>query len=370
MSSNVVNGARESVSDEDVSLVEVASTIIRNWRMIAVLPLALALSIGLVTLSRDRTYTAAASFILQGSEGRGGGGALALAAQFGISLGAEGAGQTPQFYSDVLRSIAILRKAVESEYQIPAPDGGTRTASLIELYEVREDRGVPSWQRAVDRLRNDISTSIGWETGIVRLTVSAPHHPVLSEQIAERLLALLNEFNLEARQSRAHEEGRFISGRLDEAQAELLAAERTLQEFLSQNRDFRNSPALLFDHDRLQRQVAMRQEVFTSLLRAQEQTRIDAVRDTPLLTIIDGPIGAAQQNGRGLMLRTMLAFILGLGIAVVAAFVNEFVRRRRETEDPKYLEFQGLANQAWEDLRHPDRWLRRTERRRGAGRDH
>jgi capsular polysaccharide biosynthesis protein len=70
----------------------------------------------------------------------------------------------------------------------------------------------PGW-RAVDRLREAISTSaVDRETGVVRLTVSATH-PALSEQIAQRLLELLNEFNTEARQSRAQEEGRFIGAR-------------------------------------------------------------------------------------------------------------------------------------------------------------
>lgn len=350
------------VPDDEISLIEIANTIMRSWRLIAILPVTLALAIGLWTLSQDRTYAASASFIPQASEGRGGGGASALAQQFGVSLSTERPGQSPQFYADVLQSLAILRKAVESEYAVPGPDGGTRTANLIQFYEVDEPGTVAPWRKAVDRLRDAASTSVARETGVVRLSVSAAH-PALSEQIAQRLLELLNEFNMEARQSRAQEEGRFISDRLSEARAELLAAERGLQQFLRQNREFRNSPELVFDHDRLQRQVAMRQEVYTSLLRSQEQVRIDAVRDTPLLTIIDSPIGAAQPEGRGTVLLTMLAFMLGLMLAVFAAFIGEFVRRSRETDDPHYREFQGLARQAWEDVRRPYWWLRRSDRK-------
>jgi uncharacterized protein involved in exopolysaccharide biosynthesis len=356
------------VPEDEISLVEIANTILRNWRMIAVLPVILALVIGLWTLSQERTYSASASFIPQGTEGRGGGGASALAQQFGVNLGTDRPGHSPQFYAELLTSLAILRKAVESDYAVPGDNGRARTASLIELYEIDEPGVVAPWRKAVDQLRGDISTSVARETGVVRLTVSASH-PALSELIAQRLLELLNEFNLEARQSRAQEEGRFITGRLAEAQAELLGAERALQEFLRQNREFRNSPELLFDHDRLQRQVAMRQEVYTSLLRSQEEARIDAVRDTPLLTIIDSPIGAAQPEGRGTVLRAMLAFMLGLMIAVIAAFIGEFARRSRETENPQYREFQGLARQAWADMRRPDRWLRQGEKTPAAAGD-
>jgi uncharacterized protein involved in exopolysaccharide biosynthesis len=357
------------VQDDEISLVGLANAILRHWRMIAALPLTLALVVGLWTLFQDRTYSASASFIPQTAEGRGGGGAAVLAQQFGVSLGADRPGQSPQFYGDLLQSLAILRKVVESEYEVPAADGRSGTATLIEVYEVDGRGRIPSWQKAVDRLRDAMSTSIARETGVVSLTVSATH-PALSEQIARRLLDLLNEFNLEVRQNRAQEEGRFISARLAETQAELLAAERALQEFLRQNREFGSSPELAFQHDRLHRQVSMRQEVYTSLLRSQEQARLDAVRDTPLLTVIDSPLGAAQLDGRGTILRATLAFLLGLVIAVFTAAIGEFVRRGRGTEDPHYREFQGLARQAWEEMRRPKRWLRRREKKPVAAGNH
>jgi uncharacterized protein involved in exopolysaccharide biosynthesis len=357
------------VPANEVSLVPIANTILRNWRMVAVLPVILALIVGLWTLSRDRTYSTSASFIPQGSEGRGMSGASALAEQFGVSLRSDRPGESPQFYADVLRSFAILRKAVESEYEVRGPDGRIRTATLIEFYELDETGAVPVWRKAIVRLRDRMSTSVARETGVVRLTISAAH-PALSEQIAQRLLELLHEFNLEARQNRAQEEGRFISGRVAEAQEQLLAAERALEEFLRKNRQFRNSPELVFDHDRLQRQVMMWQEVYTSLLRSQEQARIDAVRDTPLLTIIDSPVGAAQPESRGTVQRAMLAFMFGLMIALLAAFVGEFVRRSSEADNSQRREFHRLARQAWEDFRRPDRWLRRSDNKSVAAGDH
>jgi uncharacterized protein involved in exopolysaccharide biosynthesis len=108
---------------------------------------------------------------------------------------------------------------------------------------------------------------------------------------------LLNEFNLETRQSQALEEGRFVSARMAEAQEELREAEEALKTFLQQNRQFRNSPELVFEHDRLQRQVAMRQEIFTSLAQSHEQSRIDAVRDTPVITVIASR--SARRSPRG-----------------------------------------------------------------------
>jgi uncharacterized protein involved in exopolysaccharide biosynthesis len=353
--------------EDEVSLVEIANSVLRNWRVVVVLPVLLMLMAAAWSFTQDRRYAATASFMPQAGESRGVGGAAALAQQFGVNLGTERPGQSPQFYVDLLRSRTVLQAAVESEYHFPTDEGQTWRGSLIQYWELDEE-GISgaSWRRATEILSDAISAAVSRETGVVRLAVSSDH-PALAEQIAERLLDLLNEFNLEVRQGRAQEEGRFISSRLTEAQAELRAAEGALQDFLRQNREFGNSPELAFEHDRLQRQVMMRQEVYTSLLRSQEQARIDAVRDTPLFTVIDHPAGTAEPQGRGTVMRALLAFILGLMLAVFIAFLTEFARRSRETRDPHYQEFQSLSREAWEDLRHPRRWMRKSDKGVAAG---
>jgi uncharacterized protein involved in exopolysaccharide biosynthesis len=349
----------------DVSLIEIGNAILRNRRMVAVLPVILMVIAGVHSFTRDRQYAASARFVSQRGDARGVSGAAALAQQFGVSLGGDGAAQSPQFYVDVLRSYAILRPAVEQEYVVRSGDTVVR-ASLMEFMEAEPSRGLPAWRVAADRLRKNMVVSFDWETNVVRMKVPAPR-PELAEQVAGRMLELVNEFNTEMRQARAQEEGRFIAARVADAQAEVSAAEEELQAFLRHNRGFANSPDLQFEHDRLQRQVMMRQEVYTSLLRSWEQARIDALRDTPVLTVIDHPAGSGEPLGRGTILRVIIAFMVGLIVAVFVAFVREFTRRGREGGDPDYREFEGLAQQTWADLRSPRRWLSRRDKPVPAG---
>jgi uncharacterized protein involved in exopolysaccharide biosynthesis len=351
----------------EISLVEIGNALLRNWRIVAGLPLAFAFLLGLWSLTQERMYVASASFLPEAPERRTAGGAAALAQQFGVAVSTDRPGQSPQFYVDLLRSQALLRQAVESEYPMGGRDGGEGHSTLIELYEVAEPRGtIPPWRRATQRLRSDIAPTITRETGVVRFTVAA-FDAALAEHIATRLVELLNAFNTDVRQGRAQEEVRFIGSRLAEVQAELLAAETAMQEFLRQNRVWEGAPELRFEHDRLDHQVRMRQEIYTSLLRSQEQARIDAVRDTPLLTVIDHPIGTAEPQGRGTVVRVILAFIIGLVIAVLIALVAEFTRRGRAAGDPHYQELQGLAQQTWDEIRHPSSWVRRRRRPVAAG---
>jgi uncharacterized protein involved in exopolysaccharide biosynthesis len=349
--------AQDAPEEYQTSLIDLANVALRNWRLVFAAPLALALFVGLWSLSRERTYRADAVFMPRVVDGRAAGGALALAQQFGVSLGSESPGESPQFYIGLLSSLAILRQTVESEYEVVAEDGSIHSADLLTFWKADELGGKgPPWRRAATKLRKQTSTSVDREIGVIRLTVSATQ-PVLAEQIAQRQLDLLNAFNMTLRQSRAEEEGQFIAARVADAQSELRTAEGRLQEFLRHNREFRHSPDLLFEHDRMQRQVVIRQEVYISLLRAQEEARIDARRDTPVLSVIDPPLGSAQPQGRGTVLRTFGAFLFGLMVAFGVAAARDFGRRRREAGDPHYREFEGLARQTIGEFRRPRTWF-------------
>ena len=126
------------------------------------------------------------------------------------------------------------------------------------------------------------------KTGVVELEVTAGN-PGLAQEINQRLIDLVNEFNLRTRQSQAANERAFTERRLEEVRQELRATEDGLQSFLQRNRDYTNSPALTFQVERLQREVSMRQEVFTTLAQEFQQAKIEEVRDTPVITVVEAP---------------------------------------------------------------------------------
>jgi uncharacterized protein involved in exopolysaccharide biosynthesis len=344
---------------ETISLIELVNAILRNWRMVLVLPLALALVAGVRGLLAKRSYVAQATFVSQsGGESRALSGAAALAMQFGVNLGASGGGQSPQFYEGLLKTTTILRRAVESEYEYPGVNGQRRKGTLIHQWGIDTVKSPdPEWRRAIDRLRGMVGTTVRRETGVIELRVSSGN-PAEAEAIATRLLDLLNDYNLEVRQTRAREESRFISGRMSDAQSALRSAEDALEQFLRQNRDFRNSPELTFQHDRLQRAVTAQQDVYSSLLAGQEQARLDAMRDTPVLQVIDAPAGSAQPQSRKVALRTVIAFLTGLLVAIALAVLREMSRRSRATNDPHFREFEDLVRRIWSEVRRPGQWLK------------
>lgn len=340
---------------DEISLIELANLILRNRRLIVLLPITLAVVVVAYSLAQPRTYSAKAMFVAQTAQS---GPAAVLANQFGIDLGSDNASQSPQFYADLLRSLEVRRQAVESEYTIGGGNTGPARATLISIYGIEGGGAVPAWRRAADRLEGQLAVNVARETGIVELEVSA-ESPALAEQIAARILHLLNDFNVRTRRTQVVEEKEFLAGRVLEARDSLLAAENRLEAFLERNRQFSNSPELSFEHDRYKRQVAMQQQIFTTLVESYEQARINAVREAPVFTVLQQPAGLAMPEARGTLRKGFLALMFGGIVAIGTAYLRETGKRARKDSDDEYREFLRLRREAFLDVRHPARFLRR-----------
>jgi uncharacterized protein involved in exopolysaccharide biosynthesis len=344
--------------EDEMSFVRILNILLRHRRLIFALPMVLVFVIVVVTMSQPRSYSATAVFMPQNVEQRATSAATALARQIGVNVGGEAGGQSPHFYARLLESRALLEQAAMTEYDLPSDDDAVKVGSLMEAFgleglDERERR-----YRAVERLRDRLTVTVDQETGIVSMSVAAAT-AILAEQIASRLLELINEYNVETRQSRALAERDFVTEQLSDAQTELIRAETALQSFLRQNRVFANSPELVFEHGRLTRIVNMRQDIVTSLMQSREQAGIDAVRQTPAISVIEPANGSAAPTGRGTIGRAVLSGIVGVAGAILVAFLLEFARRTRNDERDVYREFAALKRAAWEDARRPLDVLRR-----------
>ena len=153
---------------------------------------------------------------------------------------------------------------------------------------------------------------------------------------------------LRTRQSQAAAERAFIETRLAEVQDSLRAAEDRLERFLESNRQWAGSAELTFQRDRIQRQVVMQQQVFTSLAEAHEQARIGEVRNTPVITVVERPV---RPNPRWRVLKVALGMVLGGMLGVMLAFGREYADRARAREGDGYREFSTLWQQTWADIR-------------------
>jgi uncharacterized protein involved in exopolysaccharide biosynthesis len=307
------------------SLLEVLAIILRGSRWSLWAPAGLALLTGIVVLFLPRDYTSSAGFMPQRSQqtlGRLAG----IAAQFGVDVPGQSPGESPEFYADLVNSREVLSRIVTDSF---AAAEGAPATSLIDLLGGRRGTSQDAVQEAVKQLRRAISVSIDPKTSVVTVNVTT-RWPVVSAAIIQGLISEVNEFDLHTRQNQAVAERAFIEERLRAAKDELRGAEDRLQSFLAGNREYRNSPALQFQYDRLYREVTTQQQVVTTLQQDFEQARIDEVRNTPRITVIERPLVPARPDSRHLLLRVLLAGLVGMVITWPAVLVAEGIRRARK----------------------------------------
>jgi hypothetical protein len=132
--------------------------------------------------------------------------------------------------------------------------------------------------------------------------------------------------------------------------------------FLETNRVIQGAPQLMAEAARLDRQAQFRQQVYTSLAQAHEKARIDEVRNTPLLTMVEQPDDTVRPTRGSFLMNGVFAAFITLLLAIGFAFVREYARRQRTEEPATYGEFLALSRQAREDLRSPLRMFRRGAR--------
>jgi len=208
------------------------------------------------------------------------------------------------------------------------PDSG-KLVPLAAFLRVHAFDPADRFEKTLRRLRTKvISRTVAARTNIITVTVRTGS-PFVSYSIANRLLEGLNNFNLTVRQSRAREERRFTEGRLEEARASLRRAEDALQGFLQANREYASSPGLTFQKDRLQRELNRQEQLVTALAQRYEENRIQEVRDTPVLTVVEPPALAARHDPGLQVLIVLLAIVASLCVGMMIVISNDVWNRHR-----------------------------------------
>ena len=294
------------------------TALLRNWKTVAMWPLLCGLAATAIIFLVPARYTAEASFVVEDEE-TGGGGGLAglagLAGEFGIALPTQGADGAP-FQASLLRSRSVQLPVLEQQYAGVAEDGGRGTLFSVltgdaELDERDRDKAILKFNRLLAVRTDDV-------TGIVSVDYQTSD-PELAAEVVARLLDELMTFNVISRTSQARRRRQFLEQRHEVNRESLVGAEEELRLFFEQNREWSSSPALSFEEGRLQRQISVHQEVFSSLSRELETSRIDEVNDIAVITMIDAPIPPSRPDFPRPVLSFVVAGILGLLLGVVHA---------------------------------------------------
>jgi uncharacterized protein involved in exopolysaccharide biosynthesis len=290
-----------------ITPLRLVNAVLRQRRWIMACAFGLTMAVAAYSALRPSRYTSTGAIIPQSRTNASN--FAGIASQLGLSLPTEGGTQQPAFYVELLTSTEMLRRVATSRYTI-RDDKGTRTPTLVELYEPDERDHEVALDETIRTLRKTVNASLSPKTGIVYTSVSG-RSPELARALNQRLLQQVDSFNRASRRGQGGAERQFAEARLAEANAELRVAENRLQSFLEVNRQYHGSPLLTFQQDRLAREVATRQQLYTTLVQAFEQARLQEVRDTPIFSVLEAPTLPPHAESRKLLRNGLLAICMG-----------------------------------------------------------
>jgi uncharacterized protein involved in exopolysaccharide biosynthesis len=299
------------------SLEDALRALWRSRLIIVALPLSLVLLTFAIASIRPREFSTTTIF---GSAGTSAGRLSQLAgltASLGLGAIAQGGGslQSPDFYRVLMTSRDVLTPVAQRRYAT-VREGDSVHVALADYFKLPSNRSA-SWrlEHTVRQLRKALKIRTDLRTNMVDFTFTSKD-PHLTYEVSTAVLSSLNAYNQTLRSRQYGSEREFMEHRLADERAGLRNAENRVQEFLQSNRDYRNSPSLLFEFERLQREVSIQQQLYTTLAQNFAQSRIEELRNTPAVLVVQGPQVPAVPDSRLLALRLALAGVAGVVIAV------------------------------------------------------
>ncbi|OQX83528.1 MAG: hypothetical protein B6D63_06080 [Candidatus Latescibacteria bacterium 4484_7] len=263
-------------SDEKISVVTLIEALVRSRKLVAIIIGAgIALSFTLA-LTLPQRFTATAT-ILPSGKGN-------LFGKLGSLIGLQNSSLTDEIpqnssllFPTVLSSRYVRMQLLRSTFEY----AGKKTT----LSEILGKRDIDDALTALDAL---VGIGMDKKTGIIRIRVTT-NDPDLSAAVANRLIDLLRDFNVQKKRKKAWYNYEFLSNKLSEASKELFAAESTLTAFEKRHRDYTEStdPSVVMEHEKLTRELELKENLFIDLTKEKELADIELKRQTPIVRVLD-----------------------------------------------------------------------------------
>ena len=311
-------------NDKTISILDIIFILIKHGRLTLIITFSFTLiSLVYVQLFSDYVFISH-SKIISSTKGNNMSQAAGIAAQFGINIPSNQS--DPQWvYSEIIKS-RTLAKAVLNQKFNPNELGSNK--SLIEIVTSIDEKNISNRKHleinAVNKLLSMVDVNLDPVGGILHVKVKADN-PILAKTINNAVLKQLAAHQKKYNKENTAKAKKFIEARMITTEKDLIEAEESLKIFRDRNRQIQNSPSLLLEEQRLIREVSVLTGVFTTLKQQYEMTKIDEVKDSDYVIILDNPstpLGPSSPNKRSIVL---LSSLLGLFAGFFISFFLEYL---------------------------------------------
>jgi len=220
--------------------------------------------------------------------------------------------------SDVVKSRLIAQKTIN---QVWKSSFGINV-SLIDLWGLSESSWIGRFnssitdsalinEKAIKKFNDHISVTEDRLTGLITIN-TVIEDPIIVASVANFVGEQVQNYIQKENSAQSTKEKLFISDRLDIVKSELEIAEHELKEFKERNRGYDESPELFMIFSRLFREVEAKKEVYLTLQQQLELARIEEVKQTPILHILDHAVQPTRKSSPNRLLFLITSAFIGI----------------------------------------------------------
>jgi uncharacterized protein involved in exopolysaccharide biosynthesis len=235
-----------------------------------------------------------------------------LASAAGVSVG-----ETPiaRLYPLMVRSDRILHEVIFRKY---ATVSRSDSVTLIQYWKFDDRPEGEAYDLALKTLRDrmDLTFDSRLLTLILRVVMEEPR---LAADVANQVTTQLDIYTRTKRRTSVTAQREFIEKRLAETQASLTASEDRLRSFREKNRRVLDSPMLLLEQARLEREFQINSTIFVELKKQVEIAKIEEIKNIPIINVLDIARVPILRSAPKRTATVIWVFSLSLVIGIVAA---------------------------------------------------
>ena len=173
---------------------------------------------------------------------------------------------------------------------------------------------------ALEKYFSLLSVNEDRRTGLIQVNIEM-ESPFLAAEIANFIGSEIQIYIQKQNSAQAAKEKLFISDRLVVVKSELEDLEDNLKNFKERNRGYEASAELFMKFSQKLREVEAKQQVYVTLQKQLELARINEVKQTPIINILDEakpPVNKSRPSRGIIVLLCMFAgFIFSLSISII-----------------------------------------------------
>ena len=176
-------------------------------------------------------------------------------------------------------------------------------------------------EKALNYLSDQIEVIENRKTGLIEILVSL-EDPLISADISNFIGEQVQAYIQKENSAHATKEKDFIENRLKIVKGELIILEEELKIFSERNRGYEESPELYMMYSRLFREVEAKKQVAITLQQQLELARIEEVKQSPILHILDQAEVPARKSAPNRLLFLIVGGIIGMIGSIFATFMR------------------------------------------------